>query len=355
MELKYKYVLYAGIVVVFFLLILAFIQIKKKKKGYEGGKKVASSFYTRNENFFKKKMLRFKLYTAGIFALGLVCISTSFFMISRPYKTEIAVNEAYSRDIIFCIDISYSVDYLNEHLIGKIKDTVKKLKGERFGIVIFNSSPVLLAPLTDDYEFILEELDILEEALKARSKIYEVDDQGYLIGYNYFNVPDNWAYLDSYISAGTLVGNDLRGSSLTGDGLAAAAFDFSDKEEDKNRTKVIIFSTDNLVNGEPIVPLLKASEFCSNNDITVYGIGTKEMEPNNREEMKNAVERTGGSFFLEEESGDFDEIVTEIEKKSKSLVNNGTYIKYNEFVKLPFILLLSSFFGMLMFIKVTRR
>ena len=51
--------------------------------------------------------MRFKLYTVMIVVCGFIAIGTSFFMISRAYTTEIATKNEYSRDIIFCIDISY--------------------------------------------------------------------------------------------------------------------------------------------------------------------------------------------------------------------------------------------------------
>ena len=85
--------------------------------------------------------------------------------------------------------------------------------------MIFNTSPVLLTPLTDDYEYVKDQLDLIAQCLKSRNEV-NLDD-AFSSGYD-------WIYYQAYISSGTLIGNEQRGSSLIGDGLAAAAIDFSD-------------------------------------------------------------------------------------------------------------------------------
>lgn len=151
----------------------------------------------------------------------------------------------------------------------------------------------------------------------------------------------DWLYYEGYITSGTLVGNEQRGSSLIGDGLAAAACDFSDK--DKTRTKIMIFSTDNDIQGNPVATLDDAASICKNNGVTVYGVGTKEMTDENRESMKKAVESTGGQFFMEEESGTFDQIVTAIEKSSKNQVDAKMIVQEKSKVEWPFVALLIIF------------
>ena len=64
---------------------------------------------------------------------------------------------------------------------------------------------------------------------------------------------------------------------------------------------MVIFSTDNDIQGTPVATLDEAADICVSNNVTVYGVGTKEMTPENKESMKNAVEKTGGKFYLEEE------------------------------------------------------
>ena len=279
----------------------------------------------------------------------MLSILVASFMIARPYKTKITNRASYSRDIMLCLDVSTSVDNLNANLVSKLKDTVKKLEGERFGIVIFNTSPVLLTPLTDDYEYILEQLDLIEECLMMRLNYLDYETGTFWS----WNLPDDWYFKFEYIIAGTGVGSELRGSSLIGDGLAGCAFDFTDVEED--RTKIIIFATDNCLEGNPIVTLDTAADICKKKDITVYGIGTKEMTDYDMEAMKAAMEKTGGKFYLEEESGTFGQIIGEIEKSSASLIDVDYEITKVEKVQTPFVILLCCISAMLAFVKLTKR
>ena len=335
MAIKYHIVLYVGLAIALFMLVFVFVKYKKAKE-YTGGKKIAGLICQEDEAYFRKRKILYKTgLTATLICCVLVVVST-FLLMSKPYTSKRVQDEKYCRDIILCIDISTSVDYLNENLLDKLKKTVDELKGERFGIVIFNTSPVLLTPLTDDYEYVKDQLDLIAQCLKSRNEV-NLDD-AFSSGYD-------WIYYQAYISSGTLIGNEQRGSSLIGDGLAAAAYDFSDT--DKERTKVIIFSTDNDIQGTPVATLDEAADICVSNKVTVYGVGTKEMTPENKTSMKNAVEKTGGKFYLEEESGSFSEIVSSIEKMSKNLVKVRMVNVETPELLYPFVLMLVLFAGML--------
>ena len=334
MAIKYHIVLYAGLAIALFMLVFVFVKYKKTKK-YAGGKKIAGLICQEDEAYFRKRKI---LYKTGLTATLICCVLvvvSAFLLMAKPYTSRRMQDEKYCRDIILCIDISTSVDYLNENLLDKLKKTVDELQGERFGIVIFNTSPVLLTPLTDDYEYVKDQLDLIAQCLKSRNEV-NLDD-AFSSGYD-------WIYYQAYISSGTLIGNEQRGSSLIGD-LAAAAIDFSDA--DKERTKVVIFSTDNDIQGTPVATLDEAADICVSNNVTVYGVGTKEMTPENKESMKNAVVKTGGKFYLEEESGSFGEIVSSIEKLSKNLVKVRMVDVETPELLYPFVLMLVLFAGML--------
>ena len=335
MAIKYHIVLYAGLAIALFMLVFVFVKYKKTKE-YAGGKKIAGLICQEDEAYFRKRKI---LYKTGLTATLICCILvvvSAFMLMAKPYTSRRMQDEKYCRDIILCIDISTSVDYLNENLLDKLKKTVDELQGERFGIVIFNTSPVLLTPLTDDYEYVKDQLDLIAQCLKSRNEV-NLDD-AFSSGYD-------WIYYQAYISSGTLIGNEQRGSSLIGDGLAAAAIDFSDA--DKERTKVVIFSTDNDIQGTPVATLDEAANICVSNNVTVYGVGTKEMTPENKKSMKNAVEKTGGKFYLEEESGSFGEIVSSIEKLSKNLVKVRMVDVETPELLYSFVLMLVLFAGML--------
>lgn len=342
MELKNEYMIYIGVLV---LLLVIFVR-RRQKDGYKGGKKIFSMSYIENEPYFKRKMFTYRILCTLLITSCIVAMAVSFFLMARPYKKVVTEKEVYSRDIILCLDISYSVDELNLELVENLKDTVSNLKGERFGIVIFNASAVLLSPLTDDYDYIIDTLDQLKESISYRISADNFDGS-YDIG------DDNWLYLNNYIIDGTLVGADERGSSLIGDGLATSVYDFPDLDEEE-RTRIIIFSTDNDLEGTPIVTLNQAADICKKNDVVVFGIGTTQMYDENKAEMESAVAKTGGTFYLQEESGTVQHIVDEIEKKGKHLVKGKTEIKEVETMEVPAMILFCSVFFMMLLMKLTK-
>lgn len=328
MELKYPLALYicAGVAAAF--VIATFITLKLKRK-YKGGKKAYLPDYLKNDSMFKTRLVWHTILKYVLIVLIIASILISGFLMARPYKTESKQLANYNRDIILCMDISTTCDHLNAELIDKLEDIVRELNGERFGIVIFNSSPVLLCPLTNDYNYILQVLDKVKEGLKMRLD--------YTNGKILFS--DKLYEMDAYITNGTLVDNETRGSSIIGDGLAAACLDFYDYEEKPDRTRVIILSTDNDLLGEEIVTLPEAGEMCQQRDITVFGVGTEIMDPEQRQMMKDTVEGTGGKFYYGEDSDMVENIVDDIRAQIATLDDTQYEIVENELPEKSFRLL----------------
>lgn len=321
MELKYPFIIIAAAVIVIFFLVFFFTG-KGKKKKYTEGVRIADDFYFGSDGLYRKKM---KLYrTLSVLLAFILCAAIVFsaILLARPIKKKKITDVKYCRDIMLCLDVSSSVDNLNKRLVDKLKDMVKNLNGERFGIIIFNTSPVLISPLTDDYEYIIEQLDMIETCLDRRNS-------------GDFSIDDFYYY--EYLQSGTLVDNEERGSSLIGDGLASCVFHFS--EDEKERPKIVILSTDNDVYGQELITLPEAAKLCAKRDIVVYGIGTREMSKINLQEMKQSVEKTDGQFFLEEESGTFSKIVEKIEEKSEGLVKVSTHTVETNYPGIPFVML----------------
>lgn len=326
MEFKYTVVFVAGIILAAISIALS-IFYKAKPKG-EASVKLANTDLFLESKYYKNQLLKYNIFRGVlIVSIGVMILTTSI-LLARPYYIKKIKEQKYNRDIIICLDISSSVNDLNLKLVKELEDTVRGLSGERIGIVIFNTTPVVLSPLTDDYEYTLTQLENIHTAIKTMT------NKMTLMG-------NDWLYWNEYLYGGTLLGNDIRGSSLIGDGLLGGLFAFPNQDSD--RTKVIIFATDNDPNGEGFVNLTEACEYCKNNNTTVYGIGTKSMYAKDLEEMKAAVELTGGKFYLEESAATFHEIVDEIEQKSENLTEGKTIIKLIESPEKWFVLLVVAF------------
>lgn len=337
MELKYVMALYACAAIALIFVIFSFIRFRRRKR-FKGGTKAAEPEYVRSIPYFRRKMRMYK-FLKFILSVSIIAnILISGYLMSVPYKTEVTEVQNMNRDIILCMDISTTVDHLNFELVGKLKEVVENLNGERFGIVIFNTSPLYLVPLTTDYEQVLNELDIIEEALELRYDYYEGNG-----GYS-----SRLVELDRYISDGTLIGNADRGSSIIGDGLAAAALDFNNVEEDPGRSRIIIFSTDNDLQGDELITLPEAGQLCVDRGITVYGIGTEQMYPSDKAMMKSAVEMTGGEFYYGEDSRVVSNIIENIQEHVATMDTVEYEISEHITPEIPFMILLLSMAFMIM-------
>ena len=315
MELVNSWILYIGVVL---LIVLIFIKLKNKNN-YKNGRKVANTKYIENTPYYKKVIKRYKFLSICTKCVCILCILISLVLLARPISVDIIEPEQYNRDIFLCLDVSGSVAPLDNEIVKSFKEIVKELKGERIGITIFDSSAVVVCPLTDDYDYVMENLEKLEKGFEnSKNSVYDYESS-------------------TYLNAGTSEG---QGSSIIGDGLASCAYNFSNLEEKRSRT--IILATDNALAGTPIYTVDEAAQVCKEKNITVYGLGTEYISK--EDEFKSAIESTGGALYKYKSSKSIDEIVKGINKKEKSAIKGRKEIIKTDIPKIPFIILTISIF-----------
>ena len=309
MELAFPWVLYIGIPVVLILLVIKF----KKKTTYQDGKKVANTSLIEETDYYKKLYRKYKILSGAARISLLIAIAIGFGLMARPARVDTLNPEIQNRDIFLCMDISDSVDELNLEMCDELKEVVKELNGERFGITIFNGKSVLLVPLTTDYEYVLTTLDNMKAAFKDSIKRSSNN-------YEFSLDEDLSTYYYKY--EGTLA---EEGSSFIGDGLASSLYSFPDLETNKERSRLIIFTTDNELNGEPYVTLEEAASLCKKNDVRVFAIAPENVT--DEATFKQAIESTGGGYYKSTSSKAYDNLVEDIKKtKSSSMKQTETRI-----------------------------
>lgn len=313
MELIYSWVIFIGIIVLAILIVFKF----NKKAVYKEGKKVANIKLVEETELYKKLKRQYKIYSALAFGSLLLSILCGFILVSRPAKVEKINTELRNRDIFLCLDISSSVDELNVSLCERLKEVVKKLDGERFGISIFNAKSVLLVPLTNDYDYVLDELDKLgksfEESIKRLDSEYSFTSEDYDLK------------LFNYKYEGTL---SEEGSSLIGDGLASCLYNFPDLTENKERSRIIIFTTDNELNGTPYVTIDEATSLCKKNDVKVFAIAPEHIV--DEEAFRSNIQNTGGEYYKTTSKDVYDSLVKDIEKTKTSSMNKVETFIYDQ-------------------------
>ncbi len=207
MELMYPVVI---IICLILSIIIFFIKLNNKKV-YTDGKKVANTQYIRETEYYKMKLKRYNILSNFIKILSLLCIVITSVLVARPVKIQTKSEERYNRDIILGLDISTSECEVNLELIKKFKEIMPAIEGDRVGIVLYNTAPIVYCPLTDDYDYINECFKTIEEQLDIAIKNNGYPPVTYEV--NGIEEPMIWY-------GGVGANSDTRGSSLVGDGLA---------------------------------------------------------------------------------------------------------------------------------------
>lgn len=176
----------------------------------------------------------------------------------------------HNRDIVLCLDVSGSMTSVDQAIMQTFAEISGQLRGERIGLVIWDSSAVSIFPLTSDYAYVQAQLT---EGISALA--------------NYANPWDEGV-------------NEGSGSSLIGDGLASCAHRFdrlpTDPDDPVERSRTIILATDNSLAGEPIYTLGQATDQAVKNTIRVYALSPSGYG-DDFAELAAQAERTGGRAY----------------------------------------------------------
>lgn len=339
MEIKYPIIILISVIVFFVFFFLN----KDKKEKVRNKNKIANTSIIKNTSEFKNIIKKYRFFLYFIYVLVFICVLSSSLLSSRIVEEKTISNEIYNRDIMLCMDVSGSVIELDADLINTYLDVVKGLKGERFGISIFNTSSVLILPLTDDYEYIN---DTLINLAKGMDLMIDYDS------HPEFSTTER-IYYSEYIYYGTTVGSKNRGSSLTGDGLASCIYDFPNLDE--KRSRVIIYSTDNEVAGTEYINVTDAAKLAKKKNITVHAINPSNSTydyDNHIAKLKDAAKITGGNYYVYEDGKTVSNVINEIEKQEKSILKGPVKTSITDYPSVPLLITIISFIGLIVIDKV---
>ncbi|MFC0673395.1 vWA domain-containing protein [Brachybacterium hainanense] len=219
----------------------------------------------------------------GVAVLGVIGAAV---LSGRVATERIETPDFANRDIVLCLDVSGSMYEYDTEILQTFSTMVDSFGGERVALSIFNSTSRTVFPLTNDYDLIRRELARGAEAI-------DFDENGYRLGTKDYPEEKVRSYVD--FIEGTRGIDDQ--ASIVPDGLASCGLLFDQAEADRSRS--IIFATDNEVNGEPIFSLDEAAQSVSSRGIDLYTIypGSFECTQTCFEELKAATEEVGGGLF----------------------------------------------------------
>jgi Ca-activated chloride channel homolog len=220
---------------------------------------------------FRSVLAVYRALLAGLLVAVILAALAIGIVASRPVSSELTHSETYSRDIVLCLDVSGSMVDYDALVIQAFEELVSEFNGERIALVLFNSSSAQVFPLTDDYDYLADQLATVRESMEGGF--------GSTGSYNYWN--------------GTLVAD---GASLIGDGLASCVLRFDRLDAERSRT--IVLATDNVINGEPLLTFEEAADFAIERDVRVFGINPLEdTAPKEAIEFEALVEKTRGGYY----------------------------------------------------------
>lgn len=233
---------------------------------------------------------------AGLLVVATAAIASAAIVAARPMQEQLVQPETRSRDVMLCLDVSGSMIDVDAEVLEVFDDLAEDFAGERIGLTIFNSSPVQVFPLTDDYVFVRDQIQRMLDSF---------DGAG--------DIPLHWV--------GTLNG---AGASLVGDGLAACALGFDNP--DTERARSIILATDNEVNGAQTITLEKAAAYADSLGARLFSIDPANPDSATSQALRQASLQTGGGYFGLHDVTTVESVVAQVQAEDATVLKGQARI-----------------------------
>ena len=258
---------------------------------------------------------------ASILVVGAIAVLLGGAVAARPMSAKTIHPVDDSRDIMLCLDVSGSMSDVDVEVLSVFEELLKGFEGERIGLTIFNSSPVQVFPLTDDYPFIGEQLKSIRTSFDYNSE-----------------VPEHWV--------GTLNGP---GASLIGDGLAACTMRFDHLDDDRSRS--VILATDNELSGASILSVTEAAQYAKSKNVRVFALNPVQgKDAAVSAELTNAAQLTGGQSYALRDTTSVADIITEIQKQEATALKGQAQVVLVDSPNLVIALMLVAILGFLLLV-----
>ena len=305
------------------LLVAAAVGVLLGLRGRERAESAPAALVSRAERLrslpsFRASVRRRMSLLSGILIVGAIAVLLGGVVAARPMSAKTIQPINNSRDIMLCLDVSGSMSDVDVEVLSVFEELLKGFKGERIGLTIFNSSPVQVFPLTDDYPFVKEQLQ------RIRSS-FDYNDE----------TPEHWV--------GTLNGP---GASLIGDGLAACTMRFDHTEDDRSRS--VILATDNELAGASILTIEEAAQYAKSKKVRVFALNPvqgKDAEVS--AQLENAAALTGGRSYALRDTTTVSDIIAEIQKQEATALKGQAQVVRVDSPNLAIALTLVSILGFL--------
>lgn len=259
---------------------------------------VAHVTEARRQPRFERRLRVFHRVVAVAMSALIGAALVGAYLSGRPKEDQPLESSLATRDIVLCLDISGSVIEFDGEVLQSFETLVDSFQGERIALVVWNAGARTIFPLTDDYEMVRRQLESAQTALEVEMFLgdpYPKNEPEYL-----------------RFASGTDVGANY-GSSLVGDGLASCTFAFDLTETDRSRT--VLFATDNELAGNPVYSLDEAAQLAQDKGITVHGLYIEGWVPQNGTTMQRDIEAHDGYFYNADDPEAAGQIIADVQSQ----------------------------------------
>ena len=290
--------------------IAAVVLVRRRRGSIDRGIPIAHRERLTELPAYRRALLRIRILVGSLVVMIVLLIASSAVLTARPATVTLLNPELHNRDIVLCLDVSGSMIAYDAAVLEVFEQLTEEFTGERISMVVFNASAVTYFPLTNDYDYIVQQLERLATE-------FENEDASYF--------------------SGTLLGN---GSSLVGDGLASCVTRFDRTESERSRS--IIFVTDNFVSGEEIFTLPEAATLASDRGVRVYGINPGDASQKDyleefAIEFEQAMVESGGAYYALEDPAVVPAVVDSITAEQAAVIPGAAEIVKNEHPEVPIL------------------
>ncbi|MEP9382651.1 VWA domain-containing protein [Nocardioides cheoyonin] len=300
MDLKWPW-LGLGLAALVVAALVAWSVVRSRRRTPADALLVAHSDRIRILDRFRALARREVLLARWMTVAVLVAATGAVWLAARPQATAVSERSHATRDVVLCMDASTSMFDEDAEVLDAYTNIVDQLRGERISLVLWSDAAVTVFPLTDDYDFVREQL-------RKAADAFSMQDLDYM--------------------AGTFLG---RRASIITDGIVSCTQRFDHAGEDRGRA-VIVASDNDPQGGAPIFSWKDVATYAKKHDVRLYGIGSLDLaaEPQARAEFEDAMRATGGTFSLLGEDGSTESIVAGIDALESERVQEPPQLSVEE-------------------------
>lgn len=219
---------------------------------------------------YRRAHRRHRAALAVATAAAVVAVVGCAVLTARPVTVVAVDQDSRSRDVVLCLDVSSSMAPTDAAVLDAFARIARDSPGDRIGLVLFDSRPVQVFPLTDDADYVSTQL------AKVRAA-YDTANVG------------------SPAWAGTTGGE---GTSVIGDGAATCVSAFD--RLDSPRSRSVVLATDDIAGGPQRVTLDDVGRLALARGVRLYGLNpaapTTDTARAAAQRFQAAVTLSGGTY-----------------------------------------------------------